>query len=142
MTATAFAAVSLDPLLVLVSVERGSRFHAAVADALGWGVSILGTGAEPSARWLATKGRELAGQLDDISIARSPVLGVAWLEEALATLECRTVDSHRAGDHDIVVGEVLTIGSIGADESGGGRVADPLLYFQRHYRRIDSGETQ
>ena len=133
MTANAFASVSLDPLLVLVCVEHESRFHDAVSVAPGWGVSILSSDAEPSARWLATKGRPLEGQLEQIAHHRSSVLGVALIDDAMSALECRTVEMHKAGDHDIVIGEVVTVE--GADPALGSTL-DPLLYFQRHYRAI------
>jgi flavin reductase len=66
MTANAFTSVSLSPLLILVSVERESRFHEAIRNASNWAVSILPRSGEPTARWLATKGRPLAGQLDQV----------------------------------------------------------------------------
>ncbi len=91
-----------------------------------WGVSILPGDAEATSRWFATKGRPLAGQLDRTAHHRSPA-GVAWIEGALAALECRTTDVHVAGDHDIVVGQVtqLAVPDLAAD--------DPLLYFRRRY---------
>lgn len=130
MTANAFASVSLDPLLVLVSVERDSRFHEAIHQAPGWGVSIVPVEHEPAARWLATKGRPLEGQLERVPHGRSPVYEVAWIDGALAALECRTTEVHKAGDHDIVLGEVVSL------DVPLGDAADPLLYFQRHYRRM------
>lgn len=142
MTANAFASVSLDPLLVLVSVERESRFHDAVSVTSGWGVSILSTEAEPVARWLATKGRPLEGQLDKVPHHRSSNLGVALIDNALATLECRTVDTHKAGDHDIVIGEVIAIETRADQAVHESRAsADPLLYYRRRYRSIASGES-
>jgi flavin reductase (DIM6/NTAB) family NADH-FMN oxidoreductase RutF len=142
MTANAFASVSLDPVLVLVSVERDARFHDAVSATSGWGVSILSVDAEPVARWLATKGRPLEGQLDQVAHHRSPNLGVALIDGALATLECRTVDTHKAGDHDIVVGEVIAL-ETRPDEPVGEEHAstEPLLYYRRRYRSIASGES-
>jgi flavin reductase (DIM6/NTAB) family NADH-FMN oxidoreductase RutF len=68
------------------------------------------------------------------------VLGIAWIEDALATLECRTVDTHQAGDHDIVVGEVVNIAGTESGRVADADSLDPLLYFQRRYRRIGSGE--
>ena len=130
MTANAFASISLDPLLVLVSVERDSRFHEAMHQTPDWGLSILAASAEPTSRWLATKGRPLEGQLDRVSHHRSPLLGVAWIDGALASMECRTHDVHKAGDHDIVLGEVVNLEAKAAAE------LDPLLYFQRHYRTM------
>jgi flavin reductase (DIM6/NTAB) family NADH-FMN oxidoreductase RutF len=130
MTANAFASVSIDPLLVMVCVERSSRFHEALAETSQWGVSILRGDAEATARWFATKGRPLEGQLAQTAHRRSPTFGVAWLDDSLASLECRTVDVHVAGDHDIVVGEVveLVVSDRGVD--------DPLMYFRRSYRSL------
>lgn len=126
MTANAFASVSLDPLLVLVCVERESRFGAAVKESGLWGVSLLASDAEATSRWYATKGRPLLGQLDRTAHHRSRG-GVAWVDGSLAMLECRTTDVHPAGDHDIVIGNVLDLETP--------RVAglDPLLYFRRRY---------
>jgi len=134
MTANAFASVSLDPLLVLVSVERDSRFHDAVTAAGAWGVSILRSGSEPTARWLATKGRPLPGQLDRVAHHRSPNLEVAWIDDSLAAMECRTVETHKAGDHDILLGEILNIEVSDCPDDVEG--LDPLLYYRRHYRRL------
>jgi flavin reductase (DIM6/NTAB) family NADH-FMN oxidoreductase RutF len=136
MTANAFASVSLEPLLVLVSVERDSRFHDAISAASAWGVSILAEDAEPTARWLATKGRPLPGQLESVPHHRSPTLGVALIDESLAALECRTFETLRAGDHDVVIGEVLSI-TLGAVEDSA-----PLVYFRRKYRAISSGTSR
>ena len=130
MTANAFASVSLDPLLVLVCVERESRFHAAISTAHSWGVSILPANAEPTSRWFATKGRPLEGQLERSGHHRSPRHGVAWIEGALAAMECHTYAMQRAGDHDIVVGEVVEL------HVGVGPQPDPLLYFRRGYRPL------
>ncbi|MFL6070618.1 MAG: flavin reductase family protein [Actinomycetes bacterium] len=141
MTANAFASVSLDPLLVLVSVERESRFHDAVSAARAWGVSILRSRAEPTARWLATKGRPLEGQLEQVAHHRSPVLDVAWIDDSMAALECRTVDTIKAGDHDIVVGEVVNIEVHDVGELSEEPPLDPLLYFQRRYRQFNRGES-
>ena len=134
MTANAFASVSLEPLLVLVSVERESRFHGAVTTAGAWGVSILRSGAEPTARWLATKGRPLPGQLDRVGHHRSPTLDVAWIDDNLAAMECRTVETVKAGDHDILVGEVQSIELSDQPDDVAG--LDPLLHYRRRYRRL------
>jgi flavin reductase (DIM6/NTAB) family NADH-FMN oxidoreductase RutF len=135
MTANAFASVSLDPLLVMVCVERESRFHEAIAAAHAWGVSILPSDAEPTSRWFATKGRPLAGQLEKSGHHRSPRHGVAWIDGALAALECHTYDLRRAGDHDIVVGEVAEL------EIAVSPLPEPLLYYRRGYRTLgDTGD--
>ena len=134
MTANAFASVSIDPLLVMVCVERDSRFHEAISTSSTWGVSILAATAEPTSRWFATRGRPLAGQLERSGHHRSPRSGVAWIDGALASLECQTTDIHRAGDHDIVIGKVVELEIASHD------AVDPLLYFRRNYRNLTTGD--
>ena len=66
MTVSAFASVSLEPPLVLFCAEKIARFHDAVLEAGAWAVSILAEDGEKTARWLATRGRPLDGQLDEL----------------------------------------------------------------------------
>src|SRR5665811_2559541 len=61
MTASALTSVSLEPLLLLVCIEREGRFHDAVMDAGFWGISVLSAGDRPGAEWLATRGRPVHG---------------------------------------------------------------------------------
>ena len=127
MTANSFASVSLDPAMVLFCVSRQSRFHRAVLDAGEWVVNILAEPAEAAARWLATPGRPLLGQLDRVPHRAGPGTGLPVLAQALAALECRTAAVHPAGDHSIVLGEVT--GVLLSDED-----LSPLLYHRRQYR--------
>lgn len=126
MTANAVTSVSLEPLLVLCCVEQEARFHDAVLEAGFWGVSILAAGARPEAEWLATRGRPLHDQLARIGHARGPATGVALLDGAMATLECRTTATYPGGDHTIIVGEVLAVTM--AEQTG-----DALLYYRGRY---------
>ena len=109
MTATAFTAVSLDPLLVLVCVEKIARFHDSVLATGTWAVSVLGEESEKAAAWLATRGRPLEGQLDAFRHHAGPATGAPILDDALTAMECRTTAVHDGGDHSIVVGEVVGV---------------------------------
>lgn len=109
MTADTLTSVSLEPLLVLACVETEARFHDAIVAAGVWGASILAADQRALSEWFATRGRPLHGQLDRAPFARGEHTGVALLDGALAHLECRTTDVHPAGDHAIVVGEVLAV---------------------------------
>lgn len=126
MTASALTSVSLDPLLLLVCVEREARFHDAVVEAGVWGISVLSGQDRPGADWLATRGRPLHAQLDRIPHHRGPQTGVALLDDALSTFECRTTAIHPAGDHSIVVGEVVSVTT--ASHPG-----DALVYYRGRY---------
>src|SRR5207248_1410727 len=57
MTATAFTAVSMEPLLILMCAEKIARFHDAVLAAGTWAISVLGEDGEKTAAWLATQRR-------------------------------------------------------------------------------------
>jgi flavin reductase (DIM6/NTAB) family NADH-FMN oxidoreductase RutF len=129
MTANALTSVSMEPMLVLVCVEIDARFHDAVTESGLWGISVLNATQRPVAEWLSTQGRPLHGQLDRIPHHRGTT-GVALLDGALATLECRTTDMRPAGDHSIVVGEVL---SLRADEHPG----SALVYYRSRYGALD-----
>lgn len=109
MTADTVTSVSLEPLLVLHCAENEARFHDAVVEAGVWGVSVLGADQRPASQWFATRGRPLHGQLDRTPFRRGRHTGVALLDGALVHLEVRTTDIHPAGDHSIVVGEVVGI---------------------------------
>ncbi|MGB3185065.1 MAG: flavin reductase family protein [Ornithinimicrobium sp.] len=108
MTATAVTSVSLEPVLVLISVDNEARWHDAVLESQIWGLSVLPYSARSAAQWFSTPGRPLHGQLDRVPHHRGQ-LGVALLDGALATLECRTYATHLAGDHTLVVGEVVGV---------------------------------
>jgi flavin reductase (DIM6/NTAB) family NADH-FMN oxidoreductase RutF len=129
MTANAFTSVSLDPVLVLVCVEKEARFHDAIAASGLWGVSVLDASGRRAAEWFATRGRPLIGQLEPYATHRGPHTGASLFDAALATLECRTWASYDGGDHSIVVGEVLAV-DLRRPEG------EALLYFRSAYQQL------
>jgi flavin reductase (DIM6/NTAB) family NADH-FMN oxidoreductase RutF len=126
MTASALTSVSLEPLLLLICIDREGRFHDAVVEAGCWGISVLSGRDRAVADWLATPGRPVHGQLDRVAHHHGSQTGVALLTEALSTLECRTTDVHVAGDHAIVVGEVVSVTS--SPHPG-----EALVYYRGRY---------
>ncbi|HEY9240937.1 MAG TPA: flavin reductase family protein [Streptosporangiaceae bacterium] len=132
MTVTAFCSVSLRPPLVLFCAEKIARFHDTVLRTGTWAVSVLDEDAEKTARWLATRGRPLDGQLAGIEHFPGPVTGAPVLADALGVLECRTTAVHDGGDHSIVVGEVIGV----AEPDPDGR---PLLHYSGRYRTLGDG---
>ena len=140
MTVSAFASVSLEPPLVLFCAEKIARFHDAVLAADAWAVSILAEDGEKTARWLATRGRPLEGQLDGLPHHPGPVTGAPLLHGALATMECRTFAVYDGGDHSIIVGQVAAADSPAdppARSSAPGPPArGPLIHYAGRYRRL------
>jgi flavin reductase (DIM6/NTAB) family NADH-FMN oxidoreductase RutF len=90
---------------------------------------MLNEDSEKTARWLATRGRPLEGQLDAFRHHPGPLTAAPILDDALTAMECRTTAVHDGGDHSIVVGEVLGVSEARPDGA-------PLLYYSRRYRRL------
>ena len=135
MTVSAFTSVSLDPPLVLFCAEKIARFHDAVLAEGAWAVSILAGDDEKTARWLATRGRPVDGQLDGIAHHPGPVTGAPVLDDALAALECRTTAVHDGGDHSIMVGQVVAVvGPRDPAQHG------PLVHYAGGYHRVEPVE--
>jgi len=128
MTASAFTSVSLEPVLVLVCVDKEARFRDAVLESGWWGVSILAAGDKRTADWFAMKGRPLIGQLERYPHHRA-LTGAALLESAVSWLECRTHAVYDGGDHDIVVGAVIS--AVEGDRDG-----VPLVHHRGRYGRF------
>jgi flavin reductase (DIM6/NTAB) family NADH-FMN oxidoreductase RutF len=130
MTANAFASVSLEPMLVLVCVDRKARTHAHLHSRKRFGVNILSESQRAVSEYYAQperaheKAEEQAGAHFDRTSHGTPVL-----HEALAYLECRLHTSHEAGDHTVFIAEVEDIVV---------RHGDPLLFFRGQYRKIES----
>lgn len=129
MTCNSFTSVSLDPVLVLFCAEKVARFHEAVLATGFWAVSVLSTQHERESQHFARRGRELGEQFADVPSHPGPITGAPVLVGALAALECRTVSTTDAGDHTVVLGEVL--GTLLP-----AREAEPLLYFEGAYRTV------
>lgn len=148
MTGNSFSTVSVDPMQVLMCIETNTRFHDALcttedSHSVGgeprrWAMSILSADAAPTASWFATKGRPLVGQFDRIAHHRGPITSAIILDEAIASLELRTVHEFVSGDHVIVVGQVLGLATRdpARDEADDDPAARPLTYWARRYRNL------
>jgi len=128
MTANAFASVSLDPLLVLVCVDRKARTHAHLHTKKRFGVNVLAEDQEKISQYYArpTQNHEHAEDEAGACFDRTPH-GTPVLHGALAYLECRLESTQEAGDHTIFIAAVEDVLV---------REGDPLLYFRSRYRQI------
>lgn len=129
MTVNSLTSISLEPILMMISVEREARFYDAVMEAGQWAVSLLPASARQHAAWLSTRGRPLHGQLDRVPHHAGEATGLPLLDEALAEFECRTTHTLDAGDHTLVVGEV--VGMALSDNPGAA-----LTYFRGAFGSI------
>ena len=100
MTANAFTSVSLDPPLVLVSIDHRTRMHAMLPDTRHYGVSVLGSDQEPVAWHFA--GRPLRDPGDLFEWEGD----VPYVRGAIAQVGCSLYAAHEAGDHTLYLGHV------------------------------------
>lgn len=133
MTCNSFTSVSLEPVLVLFCAEKVARFHDAVLATGEWAVSVLAQGQERVSRHFAVRGRPLEDQFGGVAHTTGPLTGAAVLDDAVAALECRTVSTVDAGDHTVVVGEVLGL-------SVPDPLGEPLLYYEGRYRTFGTDD--
>jgi len=123
-TASAFSSVSLEPPLVLVCVGRQASLHDRILVHEHFGVSIL---AEEQA-WIASQfSQKKVDRFHEVPLREGPHAAVPLIDGALVHLECRCQQRHPAGDHTIVLGQVLHA------SSSQGR---PLLHYRRTFGKF------
>lgn len=126
LTVSAYCPVSLTPPLVLVCVDRASNTLPAILHAAGFTVNVLAAGREELATRFASKAREKFAGVRWVAPATRGA-GPVLLEDAVAFLACRLRDSFEAGDHLVLIGEVLAAKAFGGQ---------PLLYVQRSFAKL------
>ncbi|MCV6586346.1 MAG: flavin reductase family protein [Marinibacterium sp.] len=102
MTANSFAAVSLDPALVLWSPAKGSTRHAAFTGADHFIIHVMADDQLALAQHFAGDGLDF----DGVDWAPSDD-GQPLLAGCLARFECARHAVHDGGDHSIILGQVL-----------------------------------
>ena len=123
LTASSLVSISLEPPMVLVGLERESATRAAVLETKAFNASLLTRSQEFLADRFA--GRAPALDLEWRTLPhRLGTNGIPLLDGCAAWLECRLVQVHGAGDHDICVGEVQAA-AIGT--------GDPLILWDRTF---------
>ncbi len=129
MTASAVAALSVEPLLVMVGFDLTSRTLAAIRQSRRFAINVLASDQEHVSRVFASKDAEAE---KFAACAHADRAAVPILEGTLAWLRCDVAAVYPGGDHVILVGNVVEMGG------GGG---DPLVFFAGRYRTLDGAAT-
>jgi flavin reductase (DIM6/NTAB) family NADH-FMN oxidoreductase RutF len=124
MTVSAFTSLSLDPPLVLISIDNGASVAPALEQCEYFGINVLSEEQEPLSRRFSGKDID---RFEGVAYHRGQH-EVALLDGALANLECRVHARYPGGDHTILVGAV---------EATAVREGHPLLYYRGGYARLD-----
>jgi flavin reductase (DIM6/NTAB) family NADH-FMN oxidoreductase RutF len=123
LTASSLVSISLEPPMVLVGIERESATRAAILETNAFNASLLVRSQEFLADRLAGRAPAIDSRWSNLP-HRLGANGIPLVEGCAAWLECRLAQTHRAGDHDILVGEVEAA-SIGS--------GDPLILWDRTF---------
>lgn len=120
MAANSVASVSLEPPLVLFCPAKSSTTWPSLRAAGKFCVNVMSGHHAELTRRFAMKDLDRFTGLDYVDSPAGPAL-----DEAVAWIQCSLRDEHDAGDHSIVVADVLELEAF--DER------DPLLFFRGRY---------
>jgi flavin reductase len=109
ITVNSFSSVSLDPMLVLICLEKTSRGLGLIERAGAFAVNVLSAGQHDLARRFANRHRPVGAAMFDGVPFKPGLTGCPVLVDATASFDCRLRRSHPAGDHLIVLGEVVAL---------------------------------
>jgi flavin reductase (DIM6/NTAB) family NADH-FMN oxidoreductase RutF len=123
MTLNSFTSVSLEPLLVLVSLGNGSRTLHATNASGRFAVNILKRGQREVALAFSEPGAPFASEHVDRDRE-----GFLTISGAAAILRCHVERIEGAGDHTLVLGEVVSIAH------GGG---EPLIFHRGRFGGLE-----
>lgn len=121
ITLNSFTSVSLDPPLILVSLDRAARMLERLSQAPAFAISILGPDQEVISRHFA---RQKGGENPPQPLYWEA--GPPFISGATGGLDCVVEQQIEAGDHILILGRVRGIWQ--ESESQGG-----LLYYRGRY---------
>jgi flavin reductase (DIM6/NTAB) family NADH-FMN oxidoreductase RutF len=121
ITVSAFLSVSLEPPLILVSVDKKAHSHERILKTERYGVSILSEGQQAISNHFAGRDPEVTPEFDHLD-------GFPVLKEALAQLVCKVVQTVDAGDHTLFIGQI--------EHLAWQEDTAPLVYFHGKYREL------
>lgn len=120
LTVNSFNSVSLDPPLILWSIDRRGSFFDCFARCDRFAVNVLGVGQKDLAsRFAGAPAHRFDGVAADPGIG-----GIPLLKDCIAWFECRTRERFDGGDHLILIGLVERFAQSPGQE---------LLYFGGSY---------
>ena len=125
MTANAVMSLSLDPPLIVVSVDCQSNMHGHLTQGQCYAINVLRHDQEEISRRFAKPGpKDFSGI--EVTVAET---GAPIFVDALAYVDCRVVEVAAAGDHDMFIGEPI------AGETYEGQ---PLIFYSGQYAQLEA----
>ena len=127
MTVNSFTSISLEPPLVLASLEKSTRTHGLVEKSGIFSVTILSEDQQEVSDCFAGRLSDKENRFENTDTFTLET-GAPFISGGLAGVDCRVVASYEAGTHTLFIGEVVAVWI--SDHPS------PLLYYNRSYRRF------
>jgi flavin reductase len=116
-------------MLVLVCLNETSRGVGLIECAGAFAVNVLSAGQQDISRWFADRHRPAGSTMFDGAPFEPGVTGCPVLADATAAFDCRLRQAHLAGDHVIVLGEVVAL--VHRPQ------LEPLIFHAGTYKSLD-----
>ncbi|MDP5053773.1 MAG: flavin reductase family protein [Congregibacter sp.] len=124
LTVNSFASVSLEPPLVLWSLQKDSEVYALYANAAQYGIAVLSQSQQAESASYAKKNEHrLAPEHYALGSNGAPLIN-----GALVNFECSLEHALDGGDHTILLGRVTRLTPINGEP--------PLVFFGGRYREL------
>lgn len=124
VTVNSFSSVSLDPPLVLWSVQKDADTYDLFLNAENYAISILSAAQQEHSFAYSQKDGHLLAQ----EHFRTGSNGAPLINGAVAAFECTLEQALDGGDHTILLGRVTTVNEATGEE--------PLVFFAGEYRSL------
>lgn len=123
-TCQSFVSLSIDPPFVAVAPARTSTSWPRIARAGSFCVNVLGDHQQEICEGFAVSGGD---KFVGVDWHPAPATGAPVIEGSLAWVDCQVELVHDAGDHELIIGKVLDLGS------GEG---SPLLFYRKTFATV------
>jgi flavin reductase (DIM6/NTAB) family NADH-FMN oxidoreductase RutF len=124
MTVNSFTSISLDPAMITISLQGGSRTHELLIKSRVFGLTILSAAQSKISDRFAGRTPEVEDRFADLKtetlVSSSPLIvgGLAWLD-------CSVIETFQVGMNTLFISQVLDARSFGSEQ--------PLIYHNRTY---------
>jgi flavin reductase (DIM6/NTAB) family NADH-FMN oxidoreductase RutF len=127
MTVSSFTSISVDPPLIIVSLQTDSRTHNLVWKSRAFAVTILGADQQELSERFAGRMPDGEDRLDGVD-TETLITGAPLIKGGLSWLDCRVTQTIPVGTNTLFLAEVVA-----AQNRDDGL---PLAYYDRSYRRL------
>ncbi|UDH01198.1 flavin reductase family protein [Rhodococcus opacus] len=128
LTVQSFMALSLDPPMILVSVDRTSTSWPIIADTGRFAVNVMSKSQQDVALSFARSG---GPKFDGVEWSSGTHTQAPLIADSQAWLECEIANTYDGGDHSIITAHVLALRACDDTRS------HPLLFFRSKFPQLD-----